>query len=294
MIMAHRPRAVAGAARRVTAMTKAVAGTIPIFQVDAFTGEPFRGNPAAVCLLSGPRSDRWMAAVAREMNLSETAFLLREGEAWRLRWFTPTVEVDLCGHATLASAWVLFERGLADPARPIAFLSRSGLLAAELRGERVELDFPAKREQPAPAPPGFARALGFEPLYVGRNAFDYLALAPEAETVRRLAPDIPGLKRLPVRGVIVTASSDRPGCDFVSRFFAPAVGVDEDPVTGSAHCCLAPFWGARLGRIEMKAYQASPRGGTLALRLAGERVILAGGAVTVLEGTLTGRAAAEV
>lgn len=275
-------------------MNTAAAARIPLYQVDAFTDEPFHGNPAAVCLLPGPRSDRWMAAVAREMNLSETAFLLPEGEAWHLRWFTPAVEVDLCGHATLASAWVLYEYGLADPTRPIAFLSRSGPLAAARRGGRIELDFPAKCEAAAPAPPGLADALGFEPLYVGRNAFDYLVLAPDAETVRRLAPDLAALGALPVRGVIVTAASDRAGCDFVSRFFAPAVGVDEDPVTGSAHCCLAPFWGARLGRTELQAWQASPRGGALSLRLVGERVILAGGAVTVLEGALTGRAAAEL
>lgn len=270
------------------------AARIPLYQVDAFTDEAFRGNPAAVCLLPGPRSERWMAAVAREMNLSETAFLLPEGEAWRLRWFTPEVEVELCGHATLASAWILFEHGLADPAHPVAFLSRSGPLAATRRGGRIELDFPAKREAAAPTPPGLADALGIEPLYVGRNAFDYLVLAPDAGTVRRLAPDFGALKALPVRGVIVTAASDRAGCDFVSRFFAPAVGVDEDPVTGSAHCCLAPFWGTRLGRTELQAWQASARGGALSLRLAGERVILAGCAVTVMEGVLTGRAAAEL
>ncbi len=265
---------------------------IPLFQVDAFTEEPFGGNPAAVCLLPEPRPDAFMAAVAREMNLSETAFLFPEGEGFRLRWFTPAVEVDLCGHATLASAWVLFEQGLAPSDRAIRFHSRSGPLEARRRDAGIELDFPAKLENADTAPAGLAAALGFEPLYVGRNEFDYLVLAPDAATVRHLVPDIAALKSLPVRGVIVTAPSDDPEHDFVSRFFAPAVGVDEDPVTGSAHCCLGPFWSGRLGRSDLRAFQASPRGGRLRVRVAGDRVFLAGNAVTVLRGELTERASA--
>ncbi len=255
---------------------------VPIVQVDAFTSRPFAGNPAAVCFLPGPRPDDWLQLVAREMNLSETAFLLPEGDGFRLRWFTPAVEVDLCGHATLASAHVLWEEGRLDPAREAVFESRSGRLTATRRGEMIELDFPASPPEPAGGAPELAQALGVEPLYVGRSKFDYLVLVDSAERVRRLHPDFAALKRAPVRGVIVTAAADEPGVDFVSRFFAPAVGVDEDPVTGSAHCCLGPFWQERLGKSELHAHQVSARGGALRVRVVGERVLLGGRAVTVL------------
>jgi PhzF family phenazine biosynthesis protein len=260
---------------------------VHIVQVDAFTPVPFGGNPAAVCVLSAPCDAGWMQNVAREMNLSETAFLDPRPEGYNLRWFTPAAEVDLCGHATLASAHVLWEDGNLDGARQARFMTRSGWLSARKAGDWIEMDFPAKAEQSAPAPPQFAEALGARPKYVGRNAFDYLVELESEQAVRELEPDIGLLRRLPVRGVIVTSRGSGE-YDFVSRFFAPAVGVDEDPVTGSAHCCLGPFWSARLGKQEMLAYQASARGGVVRVRVEGDRVLLGGQAVTVLRGELEG------
>ena len=260
---------------------------IDIYQVDAFTDVPFKGNPAAVCLLAGPADESWMQQVAREMNLSETAFLYPEADGFRLRWFTPAVEVALCGHATLASAHILWETGRLPPSAPARFLTLSGTLgAARQDGGMIELDFPATHAEAADAPAGLVAALGVEPLFVGKSRFDYLVHVASEETVRGLAPDFAALKRLPVRGVMVTARAQSADCDFVSRFFAPAVGVDEDPVTGSAHCCLGPFWARQLGRIRMTAYQASARGGWMRVRLAGERVFLGGQAVTVMAGQL--------
>ena len=258
----------------------------PIVQVDAFTAEPFAGNPAAVCILPESRDDRWLQNVAREMNLSETAFLVRRGDGYDLRWFTPAVEVDLCGHATLASAHVLWEEGHLAPHEEARFHTRSGLLRAKRAGEWIELDFPAEPAQEVTPPPELARALDVAPRYVGRNRFDYLVqVASEAE-VRTLRPDMGLLRQVPARGVIVTSAATTPGFDFVSRFFAPRAGVDEDPVTGSAHCCLGPFWSQRLGKTEFVAYQASSRGGSVRVRLAGDRVKLGGQAVTVLRGEL--------
>ncbi|HTQ55881.1 MAG TPA: PhzF family phenazine biosynthesis protein [Bryobacteraceae bacterium] len=265
---------------------------IVITQVDAFTARPFAGNPAAVCILSEAPQESWMRDVAREMNLSETAFLVPRDGGYNLRWFTPAVEVDLCGHATLASAHVLWEEGrLAADARA-RFHTRSGLLLAERRGEWIEMDFPAKAEQATAAPEGLAEALGLTPVYVGRNQFDYLVEVESAEALRGARPDHSQLRKLPVRGIIVTARSDTPEFDFVSRFFAPGAGVDEDPVTGSAHVCLAPYWSQRLGKTEMTAYQASPRGGVVRVRSAGDRVFLGGQAVTVLRGELADSALA--
>lgn len=257
-----------------------------IFKVDSFTAEPFAGNPAGVCLLDGPREERWMQGVAREMNLSETAFLRPEGEEFSLRWFTPTVEVTLCGHATLASAHILWEEGVLEQSETARFQTASGELRATRRGDLIEMDFPAKPEEPAEAPPKLERALGVTPAYLGRNAFDYLVLLEGEQAVRAVKPDFGLLRTVDVRGVIVTAPSDSPEYDFVSRFFAPAVGVDEDPVTGSAHCALAPFWAARLGRSELVGHQVSERGGVVHVRAAGDRAVLAGEAVTVLRGEL--------
>jgi predicted PhzF superfamily epimerase YddE/YHI9 len=253
---------------------------VPLFQVDAFTDRPFGGNPAAVCLLDAPAPDGWMRDVAAEMNLSETAFTWPEGEAHRLRWFTPCVEVDLCGHATLATAHVLFARG-AGSAR---FLTRSGELLASRRGDWIELDFPALPVREATPPAGLADALGAAPVAVGESRFDCVVELESEETVRGLRPDFAALLALDARGVIVTSRGAK--YDFVSRCFFPKVGVDEDPVTGSAHCALAPYWAARLGRAEMTGYQASARGGVVRVRLAGKRVFLGGRATTVLEGRL--------
>lgn len=260
---------------------------IPIFQVDAFTEEPFRGNPAAVCLLSEPREAEWMQAVAAEMNLSETAFVYREQDGFRLRWFTPAIEVDLCGHATLASAHVLWEVGWLAPEEPARFHSRGGLLVARRRGEEIELDFPALPEEPVEGPAGLADALGAVPAYVGRSTYDFLVELDSEEALRALRPDFARLGALSgTRGFIVTARVTSEEFDFVSRYFAPAAGIDEDPVTGSAHCCLGPFWGRRLGKEELVAYQASARGGVVRVRLRGERVSLGGQAVTVMRGEL--------
>jgi PhzF family phenazine biosynthesis protein len=255
-----------------------------ITQVDAFSDRPFSGNPAAVCILTAPREDRWMQLVAREMNLSETAFLLKEGDGYRLRWFTPTVEVDLCGHATLASAHVLWEEGHLALDAQARFYTRSGLLTADCRDGWIELDFPMTPEEPVTPPPALAEALGVTPRYVGQSRFDYLVELDAEETLRALQPDFAQLQTLPVRGVIVTCPAASSDYDFVSRFFAPRVGVNEDPVTGSAHCCLAPFWSRRLGRETLIGYQASARGGVVRVRCAGSRVYLGGQAVTVLRG----------
>jgi PhzF family phenazine biosynthesis protein len=259
---------------------------LKIFQVDAFTDEPFRGNPAAVCLLPGPVEAQWMQKVAREMNLSETAFVWRLDDGFGLRWFTPAVEVELCGHATLASAHILWETGLLAPEEPAKFHTLSGMLTASKDSGGIEMNFPATPEEPAGAPPELIEALGVEPRYVGRNIFDYLVEIGSEEKVRNLKPDFPLLRDLPIRGVVVTSVASSPGFDFVSRFFAPRVGVDEDPVTGSAHCSLGPFWADRLGKSEMVAYQASERGGIVRVRVDGDRVYIGGQAVTVLRGEL--------
>jgi PhzF family phenazine biosynthesis protein len=263
---------------------------LKIVQVDAFTDRPFAGNPAAVCVLPAAAEPDWMQAVARELNLSETAFLVRRDVGYDLRWFTPTVEVDLCGHATLASAHVLWEDGHLPPEQPARFWTRSGLLTAERQGAWIELDFPAKPQSPADSPPGLAAALGAAPRYVGRNEFDYVVEVESEAVLRALTPDFGALRALPVRGISVTSRADMPGYDFVSRFFAPASGIDEDPVTGSAHCCLGPFWAERLGRRELVAYQASARGGVVRVRVGDGRVYLGGQAVTVLRGELAAAA----
>ena len=259
-----------------------------IFQVDAFAKKPFAGNPAAVCILSEARDDEWMQNLAMEMNLSETAFVSPREDGFGLRWFTPAIEVPLCGHATLASAHVLWETGLLSPDEPAGFYTLSGLLTARKKREEIELDFPADPEQPAEAPPGLREALGGSFRYVGKGRFDYLLEVDSEEAVREMRPDFMRLKALPLRGIIVTAASTSSGYDFVSRFFAPGAGVDEDPVTGAAHCCLGPFWSKRLGKEEFVAYQASARGGVVGVRVAGDRVYLTGHAVTVFRGELAG------
>jgi PhzF family phenazine biosynthesis protein len=258
----------------------------PIVQVDAFTDRPFRGNPAAVCLLDAPPPDRWMQDVAGEMNLSETAYLWPETDGFRLRWFTPTVEVDLCGHATLASAHVLWDTGRLAGEDEARFHTRSGLLTAIRRDGWIELDFPQEPVEPAEAPSGLIDALGAVPRWVGRNRFDHLVEVDSELVVRKMAPDQALLRRVPARGVIVTSASGTAEFDFVSRFFAPGSGIDEDPVTGSSHCALGPYWSRRLGKTTMVAYQASSRGGVVRVRLEGDRVALGGQAVTVLRGEL--------
>jgi PhzF family phenazine biosynthesis protein len=257
-----------------------------ITQVDAFTNRLFAGNPAAVCVLPRPADETWMRDVAREMNLSETAFLVTRDGGYDLRWFTPAVEVALCGHATLASAHVLWEEGHLKPEAQARFHTKSGLLTADRRDRWIEMDFPAVGEEPSTAPAGLVEALGAQAQYVGRNEFDYLVELHSEAAVRALRPDHAQLRQIPVRGVIVTSRASSAGFDFVSRFFAPGSGIDEDPVTGSAHCCLAPYWSKRLGKADLVGYQASPRGGTVRMRIAGNRVKLAGQAVTVLRGEL--------
>ena len=259
---------------------------IAITQVDAFTNRPFAGNPAAVCILPQAPDEQWMRDVAREMNLSETSFLVPQNGGYNLRWLTPSVEVDLCGHATLAAAHVLWEEGRLAADAQARFHTRSGTLLARRNGDWIEMDFPAKAEEAAEAPPYLASALGVTPVHVGRNQFDYLVELDSAATVRNLQPDFTALRKLGVRGVIVTARSDTPEFDFISRFFAPGAGIDEDPVTGSAHCCLGPYWSKRLGKTEFVAYQASARGGVVRVHCCGDRVQLGGQAVTVLRGEL--------
>jgi PhzF family phenazine biosynthesis protein len=260
---------------------------LKITQVDAFTERPFAGNPAAVCILSAPQPVGWMQDVAREMNLSETAFLHPQDDGYGLRWFTPAVEVDLCGHATLASAHVLWEEGHLAPGTQARFFTRSGLLTAERRNDWIQLDFPRTEDESAEAPPALIDALGVKPRYVGKSRFDYLVEVSSESVVRNLTPNFELLGTVPVRGVIVTSVSASPEYDFVSRFFAPASGVNEDPVTGSAHCCLGPYWMKRLGKKDFLAYQASARGGVVWVQVAGDRVRLGGKAVTIFRAEFT-------
>ena len=259
-----------------------------VIVVDAFTNTPFAGNSAAVCLLSAAADEEWMRLVAREMNLAETAFLYPEADGWRLRWFTPTVEVDLCGHATLASAHVLWEDGHLSHGATARFYTRSGLLTATRTADRIILDFPAKLAEPTDPPEALCRALGVaQPRWVGRNQFDYLVELADEAAVRTLVPDHPHLATLPVRGAIVTARADAGSpYDFVSRFFAPGSGIPEDPVTGSAHCALAPYWSTKLGRTNLTGFQASLRGGIVQVQVQGDRVLLGGQAVTMMRGVL--------
>jgi len=259
---------------------------IKIFQVDAFADKPFTGNPAAVCVLEKQIEELWMQDIASEMNLSEAAFLYRVEDGFNLRWFTPTLEVDLCGHATLASAHVLWEMGYLKPSEEARFHTRSGLLNASKKGGLIELDFPSEPAEEAPVPSGLKEGLGIHPIYVGKNRFDYLVQVQSEDTVKNLEPNFNILKEIPVRGIIVTSICESGEYDFVSRFFAPASGIDEDPVTGSAHSCLGPFWQKRLGKSRLKAYQASRRGGIIHVSLNGNRVLLGGNAITVFRGEI--------
>jgi PhzF family phenazine biosynthesis protein len=259
---------------------------LKVFKVDAFTDRAFGGNPAGVCILSEPRDDAWMQKVAREMNLSETAFLSEQEDGYRLRWFTPAAEVELCGHATLATAHILWETRLLPAGKQPKFHTLSGLLTAQRKGDWIELDFPATPDEAVSASPRLEEALGVRPKYVGKSEFDYLFEVDTEEIVRNLKPDFSLLRAMQVRGAIVTSQATSPGYDFVSRFFAPGIGIDEDPVTGSSHCCLGPFWSRRLGKDELTGYQASERGGTVRVRVVGERVYISGQAVTILRGEL--------
>jgi PhzF family phenazine biosynthesis protein len=272
-----------------------LAMAIELFHIDAFTDRPFAGNPAAVCLIDGELDSSWAQHVAAEMNLSETAFVSpAAGELARsavngfnLRWFTPKAEVELCGHATLASAHVLWEAGRLAHDTASVFHTRSGALTCTRDSAGlISMDFPARIATPCEPPAGLIDALRASAVFVGNNRMDYLIHVPSEKSLRALDPDFRALKSVKARGVIVTAASTSGEYDFVSRFFAPAVGVDEDPVTGSAHCCLAPYWAEHFGRHELIGYQASPRGGTVRVRVAGQRVILIGQAVTVMRGEL--------
>ena len=258
-----------------------------IYQADAFTDKPFGGNPAAICILNEPKPEEWMQNVAMEMNLSETAFLVKQDDGFNLRWFTPASEVDLCGHATLASAHILWEEGYSPKEGCIGFHTKSGVLTARYEQGWIELDFPAVMQEPVLDAEELKAALGIHDAYVGKNKMDYLVEIENEHLLHSLQPNFHALSQLNVRGVIVTSRSDDEQNDFVSRFFAPGVGVDEDPVTGSAHCCLAPYWGEKLDKTEMTAYQASKRGGIVKLKWKSERVYLYGQAVTTMRGELS-------
>jgi PhzF family phenazine biosynthesis protein len=254
-----------------------------IYQVDSFTSEPFAGNPAGVCILDAAINEDRMQKIAAEMNLSETAFLYRDGDLYRLRWFTPEAEVSLCGHATLASAQILFEQSICSSEETIRFMTLSGELTAKSVDGMIQLDFPATVATEKTPPDAIVEALGVTALWCGKNKFDWLLELESAEAVRSCSPDFGALKQLGARGLMVTAKSDDDRYDFISRFFAPGVGIDEDPVTGSAHCTLAPYWADKLGKDELVAFQASRRGGVVRIKLSGERVLLSGNALTVME-----------
>lgn len=257
-----------------------------IVQIDAFTDRPFRGNPAAVCIVESYPEAIQMQMLAAELNLSETAFLKPAGDDYELRWFTPSVEVDLCGHATLASAHYLWSENLVDSSREISFRTRGGVLKAVRREHWIEMDFPAQPAEELGPADGLLEAVGVQPRFVGKSEADWLIELASEERVRGLRPDLTRLSEVCERGLIVTSVSDSDRYDFVSRFFAPAVGVDEDPVTGSAHCCLGPYWAERLHKTELVGFQASPRGGEVWVRPQGDRILIAGSAVTVMHASL--------
>jgi len=255
---------------------------IPIFHIDAFTSRPFAGNPAAVMLMDRFLEDTLLREIAGENNLSETAFLVPDGGDYRLRWFTPTTEVPLCGHATLASAAVVMER--LEPGRgTVVFHSASGPLTVNRTETGYVMDFPVRTSEHVSTPPALAEALRIDPVEVFTNEFNYLALFGSGQVLRTLNPNMAALARLDRPGVIVTAPGEG-AYDFVSRYFAPAKGIPEDPVTGGAHCALAPYWAKRLGKTALRAYQASRRGGEITCRLTGDRVELEGSCVFYLEG----------
>ena len=255
-----------------------------IYQVDAFTDKPFKGNPAAVCILDSEPQVKWMLDVANEMNLAETAFLVPKNNGYSLRWFTPESEIDLCGHATLASAHILWEKGYLEKEEEAVFSTKSGLLTAKYNYGWIELNFPATPEEKADVPPELTEALAVNLVYTGKNIFDYIIEVESEDEVKNIKPDFTKLMKVQMRGVIVTAQSSE--YDFVSRFFAPEIGIFEDPVTGSSHCCLGPYWKKRLGKDTFLAYQASKRGGVLKVQVSRERVLISGKAVTVMEGVL--------
>ncbi len=260
---------------------------LEITTVDAFTNRMFGGNPAAVILLPEPKPDAWLQSLAMELNLAETAFLdSRDDGSYGLRWFTPTVEVDLCGHATVASAHVLWQIGALAEHEIARFHTRSGLLTATRRSDWIELDFPVTPVTEIAAPAGLLEALQVKPKFIGRTKFDYFLHVDEAELIA-IKPNFAGLVKVAARGTIVTSSSSDHSYDFLSRFFAPASGIDEDPVTGSAHCALAPYWSAVLGKTAMIGRQASQRSGVIKVELRGDRVLISGQAVTVLTAQLS-------
>lgn len=261
-------------------------GRICILQVDAFTDRPFAGNAAAVCLLEEEQTDVWMQALAAEMNLSGTAFIRHLDDGFGLRFFTPAVEVDLSGHTTMASAHALWTEGVLTDREPIRFHTKSDVLTCTKDGEFIHLDFPTTPAKQIDPPAGLLDALGVEPSFVGQTRFDILAVVESEQVVRSISPEFTHLRHIPTRGVIVTSRSENPQFDFVSRFFAPGAGIDEDPVTGSAHCCLGLFWSQRLDKTAMMAFQASRRGGVIRVEVKGDRVLLGGQAVTVLRGEL--------
>lgn len=257
-----------------------------IFHVDAFTSRPFGGNPAGVCILTHPKVDSWMLNVAAELNLSETAFIIRRANGYNLRWFTPKTEVDLCGHGTLASAHIVWQERLAREDEVILFHTQSGVLPCRRQDASILMDFPLLPEHKIDPPAGLARCLGISPVYVGASDRDIIVEVESEGSVKGIMPDYSLMLELPMRGIIVTSKADTQGFDFVSRFFAPKVGVNEDPVTGSAHCCLASFWSKRLGKHDLVARQVSTRSGVIGMHVHGERVHLLGEAVTVIKGEI--------
>ncbi|MFW6041181.1 MAG: PhzF family phenazine biosynthesis protein [Thermoplasmatota archaeon] len=258
-----------------------------IYQVDAFTDTPFSGNPAGVCILNRAKEEKWMQNVAMEMNLSETAFLHKAGDYYNLRWFTPEDEVDLCGHATLASSHILWEKGLVKKDKEIRFSTNSGILTAQRNKGWIEMDFPLEKVEKATPPDKLTKALDIKPVYTGKSRFDYLIEVESENTVREVEPNFNLLKKVKTRGVMITSASYNKEYDFVSRFFAPRVGVNEDPVTGSSHCSLGYYWKNRLNKNKFKASQLSKRGGEIRVEVVEDkRVILGGQAVTVIEGEI--------
>lgn len=259
-----------------------------LYQVDSFTEQAFRGNPAGVCLLEKPAPEKWMQQLAMEMNLSETAFCYPLENGYRLRWFTPVAEVELCGHATLATAHVLFETGAVKPDQAARFQTMSGWLTVTMKNRRLQMDFPATPAAHCELPAALPKSLGLTLiLWSGKNEVDYLIEAGSEKEVVGLQPDFRQLAAITQRGVIVTARSDRQEIDFISRFFAPAIGIDEDPVTGSAHCTLGPYWTNKLNKSVFTAYQASRRCGIVRVEVKGNRILLGGTAVTIFSARLS-------